>query len=109
MAAVAASSTPNLPPATFASPQQKRLSVEHKTADAAVSLPVIASAQTTQLAKQLDATLTISQQAVDKEKLKDDWNLTYAPVEARWILSILDDTAAKLNLVSYLTPEILQV
>lgn len=36
-----------------------------------------------------------------------DPNLLYGPIEAQWVLNVLDDTLAKLNVCSYLTPAIL--
>lgn len=36
-----------------------------------------------------------------------DTNLLYGPVEAQWVLSTLDDMITKLNVCSYLTPNIL--
>lgn len=34
--------------------------------------------------------------------------MLYGAVEARWILMVLDDSSAKLSLLSHLTPDILQ-
>jgi len=43
--------------------------------------------------------------AADQEK---DPNLLYGPIEAQWVLNVLDDTLNKLNVCSYLTPLILR-
>lgn len=74
------------------------------TIRAPTALPSVPGAQPTAPAP-ATTTAATKVSATDREK---DLNLIYSAPEAQWIVSVLDDTVQKLNLVSYLVPDVLE-
>jgi hypothetical protein len=92
--------------AVNATEHARRTSVSDLLTDRVPLTPTMANGGATLLTPSSAAAATVSDG--DKGDKGSDYNLLFGAVEARWILTVLDDCVKKLDTVSWLHPDLLK-